>query len=51
MVGIMTSAVEAALDLYYRDIVAFAKEYILAETGEPIQLLEHQKRILCERLS
>ena len=34
-------------DRYRDDIVAFAEaEYVLPQTGQPIKLLEHQKRIL-----
>ena len=34
-------------DRYRDDIVAFAEaEYVLPQTGRPIKLLDHQKRIL-----
>ena len=43
----MVSTVQNAIDAYKADIVAFAEaEYILPDTGKPIVLLEHQKRIL-----
>ena len=37
------------IERYTHDIVAWAEEqYILIETGQPIRLEDHQKRILSE---
>ena len=48
----MPSAVQTAVDAYRDDIVSFAEaEYVLAETGRPIRLLAHQRRILRDAFS
>ena len=43
----MATSVHSAINVYRSDIIAFAEaEYFLASTGVPIELLEHQRRIL-----